>query len=611
MAVAMIGPKFYAWDRNGKPLAFGKLYTYQARTNTPKDTYQSEDQVVPNSNPVVLNGEGYANIYLDGSYKMVLKDKDENEIWSSDPVTSSQAEEWVNCQAASYVGPQNFSMAGNLTDKYTVGRSVRLSDGVVYYYGTITGSSYVSDVTNVTIAGVAVPVSLVGACASLVGGEASLNSQGLGDYTNYQAATNQDMFDGKTIGWETGDPVIAHEIGQIWSVNGNGKWKVISLPVSDITDFENVGVPSRSDTSNNDTAGRNSFEQNTTGYNNTSLGYRTLQANTEGFDNCVVGVQAMKDNTTGNRNTAIGVDALAKNTTGDHNLALGQNALGFNTTGTYNTALGIDALEFGLNNNFNTAIGQYAGLNLDNSNNNTVIGYNTYQAATSGNGNVSLGFDTLRDQNGVNGNTAIGTEALRGNTSGTFLTAVGYRALRSNTTGTHNIAMGDQAAFKTLDGTHNMAYGFTALYNNISGDYNVAIGDNALFNTTDNDNIGIGAFAGYNLTTGTDNTFIGRSAGFSGTQKVDAVNTTAIGNGAHTIEDNSVQIGNASVAKMAIGQNKMHWLAALPTTGVWARGSIVWNLAVVAGGSPGWICVTAGDFAGTPPVFKAMANVAA
>lgn len=87
MARAIISPKFHAWDRNGKPLAFGKVYTYQARTNIPKATYQSEDQVVPNTNPVILNGEGYANVYLDGSYKIVVKDKNENEIWTADPVT--------------------------------------------------------------------------------------------------------------------------------------------------------------------------------------------------------------------------------------------------------------------------------------------------------------------------------------------------------------------------------------------------------------------------------------------------------------------------------------------------------------------------------------------
>lgn len=92
MARAMISPKFYAWDRNGKPLAFGKVYTYQARTNTPKPTYHSEDQIVPNTNPVILSGEGYADIYLDGSYKIVVKDSNDNEIWTADPVTQGGGE---------------------------------------------------------------------------------------------------------------------------------------------------------------------------------------------------------------------------------------------------------------------------------------------------------------------------------------------------------------------------------------------------------------------------------------------------------------------------------------------------------------------------------------
>lgn len=42
---------------------------------------------------------------------------------------------------------------------------------------------------------------------------------------------------------------------------------------------------------------------------------------------------------------------------------------------------------------------------------------------------------------------------------------------------------------------------------------------------------------------------------------------------------------------------------------VYAVGDIVWNTAVAAGGSPGWICTTAG--VGGVAVFKAMANVAA
>lgn len=358
---------------------------------------------------------------------------------------------------------------------------------------------------------------------------------------------------------------------------------------------------------NNHAAGYLAFESNTTGYNNFADGYRALQDNTTGFDNVAVGVQAMRKNTTGNRNTAIGVDALAKNTVGDHNLALGQNALGFNTTGTYNTALGIDALEFGLNNNFNTAIGQYAALNLDNSTNNTIIGYNSFQAATVGNGNVTLGFDTLRDQQSVSGNTAIGTEALRENTTGTFLTAVGFRAGRSNTVGTHLTLLGDQAGFKNLSGTHNLAMGFTALYNNQVGTYNVAIGDSALFSNTASNNIGIGGFAGYNITTGTQNTFIGHASGFSGSQKVDVVNSTAIGRGSFTTKDNTVQLGNPSVVGVGVGQNKMEWLATIPTTGTWARGSVVWNLNVSAGGSPGWVCVAAG----TPGTWKAMAALEA
>jgi len=97
MAVSIIGPKFYAWASDtGAPLAFGKVFTYQAGTNTPKATFQSEDGVTENANPVILNGAGYAGIYLIGSYKIVVKDADDVEVWTADPVTSATREEVDN-----------------------------------------------------------------------------------------------------------------------------------------------------------------------------------------------------------------------------------------------------------------------------------------------------------------------------------------------------------------------------------------------------------------------------------------------------------------------------------------------------------------------------------
>lgn len=172
MAVSMIGPKFYAWDRSGKPLAFGKLFTYQARTNTPKATYQSEDQQVENTNPVILNGEGYADVYLSGSYKMVLKDDKGNEIWSSDPVSAAQPDEWVKCLPATYVSPTSFRVNGNFTSDYEPGRRVRIDNGVTEYsYSTIESSTFAAGETTVVVLDPVVTTGVQEVCASIVGPE--------------------------------------------------------------------------------------------------------------------------------------------------------------------------------------------------------------------------------------------------------------------------------------------------------------------------------------------------------------------------------------------------------------------------------------------------------
>lgn len=51
-------------DATGKPLAGGLVYTYAAGTTTPLATYADINLTIPNANPLTLDAQGYALIYL-------------------------------------------------------------------------------------------------------------------------------------------------------------------------------------------------------------------------------------------------------------------------------------------------------------------------------------------------------------------------------------------------------------------------------------------------------------------------------------------------------------------------------------------------------------------
>jgi microcystin-dependent protein len=69
---------YRAFDANGNPLAGGKLYTYEAGTSTPKATYTTAAGNIANSNPVILDADGYADVWLEtGGYKFVLTDSND------------------------------------------------------------------------------------------------------------------------------------------------------------------------------------------------------------------------------------------------------------------------------------------------------------------------------------------------------------------------------------------------------------------------------------------------------------------------------------------------------------------------------------------------------
>jgi len=69
-------PKLQFFGTDGLPLVGGKLYTYAAGTTTPLATYTDNTESTFNTNPVILDSAGQANVWLPDTtaYKYILRD---------------------------------------------------------------------------------------------------------------------------------------------------------------------------------------------------------------------------------------------------------------------------------------------------------------------------------------------------------------------------------------------------------------------------------------------------------------------------------------------------------------------------------------------------------
>ena len=176
--------------------------------------------------------------------------------------------------------------------------------------------------------------------------------------------------------------------------------------------------------------------------------------------------------------------------------------------------------------------------------NTTPIGHNVFIGEGAGN------FTMDGTTNQASNNTIVGTDAFNGNTTGASNMGIGWQVLKLNTTGSWNSAIGTQSMIVNTTGYGNTANGVSALRSNTIGFYNLGLGYASLYsNTTGWGNIGIGAATGWNNTTGTGNIFIGDSAGYNASQKVDAVNSMALGSYTYTTASNQFVYGNSSVTR--------------------------------------------------------------
>ncbi len=311
-------------------------------------------------------------------------------------------------------------------------------------------------------------------------------------------------------------------------VNGNMRINSIRLGAGDTTLY-NVYL------------GNNAFVSNTTGNANVAVGLNGLMSNTTGHDNTAIGGNAGRFNTIGYANTFLGASSGYNNTTGIANSFLGYQAGFRNTTQTGGLFVGSDAgyRNFADNNIF---MGFHSGFQASNPDNIT------------GTLNLFIGGETAGFLNTGYNNVGIGYNSTYSMTSGNNNVAIGYNTGFSFTTANKNTIVGVESAPSIVTGTNNSTLGYRSLFSaTTNAYYNTAIGDLSLFgNTTGFLNTGVGGRTGMSITTGSSNTFVGIDAGNNASQKVDAINSTAIGSLAYTDKNSQVVLGAGTVVETVI-----------------------------------------------------------
>ena len=297
-------PKIQFFANDGTPLVGGKLYSYAAGTTTPLATYTTYAGTVANTNPVILDSRGEANVWLDDAlYKLALYDADNALIWTVDNISS------IN--SGIFTGPVS-GTTGTFSGALTAA-SGTFSGPVSGTTGTFSGVLYAP----------------AGASMGAVLGTTGAFSSTL-NVTGVSTLTAGAVVQGLTIG----------EGGGVTTSN-------TALGVSALTSNTNSGA--------NTAVGFEALKLNLTGDSNTAVGHQALESNLAS-SNTAVGASSLTLNTTGASNTACGGGTLSANLIGSSNAALGANAL-LVSTSDGNTAVGATALSTLTTGSNNTGVG--------------------------------------------------------------------------------------------------------------------------------------------------------------------------------------------------------------------------------------------------------------
>lgn len=152
-------------DSSGNPYSGAFVFTYAAGSSTKTNTYTTSGGTVAQANPIVLNSRGEpANpIWLiDGtSYKFVLASPTDSDpplspirtidnITGINDVAATAQSEWIAGATPTYISATTFSLVGDQTTDFHVGRRLKTTNTGGTIYSTIAKSAFTT-LTTVTV----------------------------------------------------------------------------------------------------------------------------------------------------------------------------------------------------------------------------------------------------------------------------------------------------------------------------------------------------------------------------------------------------------------------------------------------------------------------------
>jgi len=160
------GPKVQLELADGTPAVGGRLFFYVAGSvGTKTNTYTDSTGSVANSNPVTLNSLGMptTEIWMESSvsYKVVyappgVDDPPSSPIFAVDNLNgigdsaAAAFDQWVAGPAPTFISATQFSLVGDQTAEFHVGRRVKTVNTAGTIYSTITVSAFAA-VTTITV----------------------------------------------------------------------------------------------------------------------------------------------------------------------------------------------------------------------------------------------------------------------------------------------------------------------------------------------------------------------------------------------------------------------------------------------------------------------------